>query len=220
MSDKNDEETELEEKNSEMKNVKVSMLVKNYLDEQGQKGETYDDILRRLLKISSEGKYGDLEEKIKKCAEGITIWKRTNLPNDYRNIAKAIYNIGYEDNDVKVDIRKSQSGSDNWLCYTVNGVTFAKIQPYYGSISVNWFIKEKGKLFWRGVPLIEREDFSMHFYNFHLKDIRKAYHLAKKMANEIGDRYIDIINRIETIDESLRKFQDELEAIKKKEKIK
>ncbi len=218
--EKKDKEEGSEEKdaeNAEMKNIKISMLVKNYLDSQGQKGETYNSLLKRLLKISSEGRYSDLEEKITKCTESnkIIVWKIRQ--NDYRNIAKFIYNFGYEDDDVKVDIREFQKGWGNGLYYSVNGITFAKILPQYESVMVGWIIEEKGKLVWGGMcTLKEMDDFDTHFYNRYSEKIREAYYLAKKIANGLGDKYITLNNKMATIEESIRKIQDELKTIKKK----
>jgi len=209
---KNDGE---EEENTEMKNIKISMLVKNYLDDQGRKGETYDALLRRLLKISLEGRYSDLEEKITKCAEdnNIKVWKIRE--NDYRNIARYIYNIGNENDDVEVNIKEYQMHGKNGLYYSVNGVTFAKLYPQYQSVIVEWLTEDKGKLGWGGMcTLKEADDFDTLFYNFYSEDIKKAYYLAKDIASGLGDRYIGLANRIATMDEYIRKIQDELKTIK------
>ena len=215
MTEEKNEKDELEKegKEPELKNIKVTMEVKKWLDEHGKKGETYDQILRRYL--FHEGKHSDIEEKIKKCAEDnkIKIWKIRS--NDYSNIAKYIYDIGYENDDVDVDIKEFRKGWGNGLYYSVNGVTFAKLYPQYQSVIVEWLAEDKGKLGWGGMcTLKEADDFDTLFYNFHSDSIKKAYYLAKKIGSEMGDRYIELANRIATIEESLRKVQDELKTIK------
>ncbi|MEA2053697.1 MAG: hypothetical protein U9O96_01045 [Candidatus Thermoplasmatota archaeon] len=215
MNKKKDEENELENKEPELKNIKVTMAVKNWLDGHGNKGETYDQILRRYL--LHEGKHSNLEDKIETCAKENKINKWKIGPNNYRNIAGYIYNIGYENDDVEVTIRKGIMGmGNNWLCYTVNGVTFAKISPQCDSVSVAWLAEIEGKLVWRGpFPLRKSDDFDFRFYNEFSDDIRKAYRLAKSIVNGLGDRYIALVSKITMIEESIRKLQGELKTIKR-----
>lgn len=193
----------------DLKNIKVTPEVKEFLDRKGNKGETYDQILRRLLKI--KGRYGELEEKIKKCAEGIVKWERTDLPNDYRNLAKMIFNVGYDNDDVEIYIDEFQKGWGDALCYRVNKVTFAKLFPQYNSIIVKRLsLKDDKPRLMGTITLKDREDFTLHYPNNYHDNIREAYQLAKSIGAQIGDKYLQLIEEVDALEESLKEIREQI----------
>ena len=144
----------------EKKNIKVSEIVYDYLSSQGSTGESFDDVLRRLLGLNP-------------TIDDLLAYFPDNIREYGKKIIDEILSIG-DDIQTKIDTRVSY----NTLIFHVRGLPIAKI---------DYLTEEEFNIYYRGqngnmnllVGTITRST-----------DIEKEYpKIIKEIRHKIGGAY-------------------------------
>ncbi|HHF09880.1 MAG TPA: hypothetical protein ENL32_02150 [Methanomicrobia archaeon] len=190
-----------EGKNDGWTTIRVSMAVYNKLNKMGKTEDTFDDVLRRVLRLPQrnwlEANIKELERKIgRQSGEA------------FENAARRIYSIAEDEIEIKVnevdspptpiEWEESQSRYRPRLSFRAGGVEFAwmSFPQTTSTLYFSWIEEDKvgGGIRWGDESCVAGErsiyppehnpEYKEEFEEEIFPKIEKAFYLAKKIADE------------------------------------